>query len=81
MLLGSRLGFRDSLIVTERDADGAAIRSYPMGIHVEAAPGGADDVGAPAIRPVGNRAAVSVILPEQCVVHDALAAVSISLLF
>ena len=59
MLLGSRLGFCDGLIVAERHADGAAVRPYPMGINVEAAPDGADDVGASAICPVGHAAAVS----------------------
>src|SRR4029078_3871187 len=63
MLLGSRLRFGDGLIVAERDADRAGMRPHPMGIHVEAAPGGADEVGASAICPVGHTAAVWVILP------------------
>jgi hypothetical protein len=71
MLLGSLLGFGDRLVVAERDADRAAIRPYPMGIQVEAAaPDGADDVGASAVRPVSHGAAVAVILPEQRGVHE-----------
>ena len=70
MLRGSRLGFGDGLMVAERDADHAAVRAYSMGIHVEAAPGGADDVGASAVRPVSHGAAVAVILPQQRGVHD-----------
>ncbi len=70
MLLGPRLGLGDGLIVAERHAVGAALRPCPMGIQVEAAPDGADDVGASAVRPVGHGGAVAVIVPGQRVVHD-----------